>query len=153
MELRRRSPRFAVTPDTEAYRPSNVAGGFARPFSGPQLWASDVAADEEWVELRWDRARSVGRVELVFNDDVDEDLINLHHHTTPFLVMPELVRDYRLEARIDGAWRVLTEVAGNRRRRRVHDVEAVTTYAVRVVVTATNGDPRVMIAAVRVFES
>ncbi|REJ06467.1 FAD-dependent oxidoreductase [Microbacterium bovistercoris] len=152
-ELRRRSPRFEVRPDTAAYRPANVAGGFARPFGGPQLWASERAAGEEWIELRWDTARTVARIELVFNDDVDEDLINLHHHTTPFLVMPELVRDYRVEARVGGAWQVLTEVAGNRRRRRIHGVDQVITDAVRVVVTATNGDPRVMIAAVRVFES
>lgn len=151
VELRRRSPRFAVQPATSAYRAENVVGGHARPFDGPQMWSSEVMAGEEWVQLRWDDVARVERVELVFNDDVDEDLINLHHHRTPFLVMPELVRDYRVETWENGAWRVQAQASGNRARRRVHTFPSTQTDAVRIVVTATNGDPRVMIAAVRVF--
>ncbi|MEI3847086.1 MULTISPECIES: FAD-dependent oxidoreductase [unclassified Microbacterium] len=151
VELRRRAPRFSVSPRTDAYGADRVIGGLARPFDGPQLWSSETLAEEEWLELRWDSAQRIGRVELIFNDDVDEDLINLHHHATPFLVMPELVRDYRIEAQVGGAWRVLAEIAGNRVRRRVHPVEPVSADAVRIVVTATNGDPRAMISAVRVF--
>jgi len=142
---------FGVEPETRAYRAENVAGGYARPFDGPQLWASEPLSDEEWVELQWDAEQGIALIELIFNDDVDEDLVNLHHHSTPFLVMPELVRDYRVDARVGGSWQVLTEVAGNRARRRVHGIEPVEADAVRVVVTATNGDVRAMIAAVRVF--
>ncbi|UUZ79771.1 hypothetical protein LJK88_32550 [Paenibacillus sp. P26] len=63
-------------------------------------------------------------VHLVFNDDVNEDLINLHHHRTPFEVIPELVRDYRLEAFSDGSWRSLHRETGNRKRKRVHRLAA-----------------------------
>lgn len=155
VELRRRSPRFRAEPATAAYRPQNVVGGLARPFDGPQLWASAPMRDgrEEWAELRWAEPRDVGLVELIFNDDVDEDLVNLHHHRTEFLVMPELVRDYRIEVEQEGAWVAVDQVAGNRMRRRVHPLAMpVTTSAVRVVVTATNGDEHAMIVAMRVFE-
>jgi hypothetical protein len=154
VELRRRSPRFRVEPATAAYRPQNIAGGLARPFDGPQLWASAPMRDgvEEWAELRWAEPRTVGRVELIFNDDVDEDLVNLHHHRTEFLVMPELVRDYRIEVEQEGAWVAIDQVAANRVRRRVHPLPSpVTTTALRVAVTATNGDERAMIVALRVF--
>ena len=150
-ELRRRSPRFRAEPPTLAYEPSRAVGGYARPFDGPQLWCSEVLRDEEWLHLDWDDDVTVSRVELIFNDDVDEDLINLHHHTTPFLVMPELVRDYRIEVRDALGWRVLAEVAGNRVRRRVHDVQSSSVRALRVTITATNGSAHAMVSSIRVF--
>ncbi|GAA3508412.1 hypothetical protein FHR32_004423 [Streptosporangium album] len=152
-ELRRRTPRFEVEPATAAYRPDQVAGGLARPFDGPNLWASDPGG-EQHIELRWPEERTIGRVELIFNDDVDEDLINLHHHRTPYLVMPELVKDYRIEVEQAGGWETVVAVTGNRVRRRVHVLDTgARAGALRVVVTATNGDERAMIVAVRVFES
>ncbi|MDQ0646521.1 hypothetical protein QFZ53_000717 [Microbacterium natoriense] len=154
VELRRRSPRFSVEPATTAYGAQKVVGGLARPFDGPNLWASAPMRDgvEEWVELRWAERQVIGRIELIFNDDVDEDIVNLHHHRTPFLVMPELVRDYRIEVEQGAAWVAVDQVAGNRMRRRVHALtRSVEASAVRVVVTATNGDAHAMIAAVRVF--
>ncbi|MEU8325385.1 FAD-dependent oxidoreductase [Nonomuraea sp. NPDC048881] len=152
-ELRRRTPRFEVEPATAAYRPEQVAGGLARPYDGPNLWVSE-GGGEQHVELRWSEARAIGRVELIFNDDVDEDLVNLHHHRTPYLVMPELVKDYRIEVARTGGWETAASVTGNRMRRRVHVLDPATRAgALRVVVTATNGDERAMIVAVRVFET
>jgi hypothetical protein len=154
-ELRRQTPAFTVEPSTAAYGAERVVGGLARPFDGPNLWASEplTAGRGEFVELRWPERQTIGRIELIFNDDVDEDLVNLHHHRTPFLVMPELVRDYHLDVATPGGWEPLVTVAGNRVRRRVHELESpVESSALRVVVTATNGDERAMIVAVRVFD-
>ena len=105
-ELRRRSVAIRIEPDTAAYAVEHVQGGYARPFGGPQLWSSELLVDgrDEAVTLRWDAAQSIGSVELVFNDDVDTDLVNLHHHRTPFVVIPELVRDYRIEAETAVGW-------------------------------------------------
>ena len=64
----------------------------------------------------------MGAVSVIFNDDVDEDLINLHHHRSPFRVVPELVRNYRIDAFIGGEWRSVKRVIDNRRRHRVHEV-------------------------------
>ncbi len=61
-------------------------------------------------------------MQLIWNDDVNEDLVNLHHHRTPFDIIPELARDYRLEACIDGRWQTIAEVRGNRRRKQVHRI-------------------------------
>ncbi|WP_283656363.1 MULTISPECIES: hypothetical protein [unclassified Paenibacillus] len=56
--------------------------------------------------------KTVREIHCTFNDDVNEDLINLHHHRTPFEVMPELVRHYRIEVFTDGTmnrtWRTWT---------------------------------------------
>jgi hypothetical protein len=152
-ELRRRSVALQVEPATTAYEPARVVGGYARPFRGPQLWASaPLRGGSEHLELRWESPRRIGGIELVFNDDVDEDLINLHHHRTPFEVIPELVRDYRVQAEIEGAWVDVITERGNRRRLRRHLLPSpVETGAVRLVVDATNGADSAMASAVRVF--
>ncbi len=152
-ELRRRCVVFSARPATEAYSPSQAIRGGQRPFDGPDLWASVLPAGEAAVlELAWLAPVRAGRVELVFNDDVDEDLINLHHHRTPERVLPTLVRDYHVECRTAEGWVTMTTVTDNRRRRRVHLFdEPVETDRLRLVVTATNGHPHAMVGALRVF--
>ncbi|WP_010204691.1 FAD-dependent oxidoreductase [Salinibacterium sp. PAMC 21357] len=162
-ELRRKSFAAVVSPRTDAYSPDRVTDGLQRPFGGPQLWSSallpaarDLQNAPEVLTLNWDEPQTISSVRLVFNDDVDEDLINLHRHVTPFPVIPELVAAYDLEVlqvQDDGTavWRTLATVERNRHRLRIHDFDAVQTTALRVVVTATNGSPYVTIAAVRAF--
>jgi hypothetical protein len=145
-KLRGRSVALTVGGDTTAYRPERVLDGYQRPYGGPHLWSSG----------RLDEGRDLVAEPEVLTDDVDADLINLHHHRTDFEAVPELVAAYRLEARpvgaAEGVWTVLAEVEGNRHRHRIHDVEPVRVDALRLVVTATNGSPYVSVASVKVFE-
>ncbi|MNL86922.1 hypothetical protein D3C87_2158490 [compost metagenome] len=68
-------------------------------------------------------------------------------------MIPELVRSYRLESLDDaGNWVTVLSEQNNRKRRRVHLLEAaLETRAVRVVVTATNGSPYAEIIEVRAY--
>lgn len=153
-ELRRRAPVFAVEPRTFAYDVTNVVGGLQRPFNGPQLWSSTATNfdSDQCLELRWPDAVDIATIELIFNDDVDEDLVNLHHHRTPFAIIPELVRDYDLMIETAEGWVSVVEVTDNRVRRRVHSLgETVHTRALRLSVSATNGAASAMVSAVRVF--
>lgn len=150
----RKLPCFAVEPQTEAFRADKTIDGYVRPYGGPHLWLSQPMApgSEEWVELSWPSAIEAGVVHVTFNDDVNEDLINLHHHETPFDVMPELVRDYRLEARLDGKWTAIARVSDNRRRKVVHVLDRpVIGEAVRLVVESTNGSPYAEVVELRVY--
>jgi hypothetical protein len=142
-----------VEPDTAAYSPEKVADGYARPFAGPHEWVSAPLADgPAELTATWSQPQSVAQVDLVFDDDVNEDLINLHHHRTPFETMPSLVRDYRLQARIDGAWVDQQVVTENRTRHHRHVFEEpVRTDALRLVVEATNGDPWARVVALRAY--
>lgn len=157
-KLRRRSFAFAASPATRAYRAENVVGGYQRPYGGPQLWSSALLADAgtraerpESVRLDWAEPVVLGSVRIVFNDDVDEDLVNLHHHRTDFEVVPELVTDYRLEARVDGEWTTVAEVAGNRHRHRIHDLPRVTADALRLTALATGGARFVSVHALKAY--
>lgn len=155
--LRRRSFALTVEPATAAYVPAQVVGDHQRPYGGPNLWSSAplsaeaLAADPVRLELAWPEPRRLASLRLVWNDDVDEDLINLHHHRTGFRVMPELAADYTVEALVGGEWRTLAEVSGNRHRHRIHDFDPVEAAAVRIAVSRTNGSPYVSLCAVRAF--
>ncbi|MFJ8297174.1 FAD-dependent oxidoreductase [Streptomyces sp. NPDC094447] len=158
-ELRRSSFCFRVVEETSAFTPRKTVNGFQRPYGGPQLWSSEPVADPwqmgQYLQLDWDTDQDVRTVHLVFDDDVDEYLNNLHRHRTPFEVMPELVRDYRVQTLMpNGEWHTLATVRGNRRRHRVHtfqDAGPVRTAALRVLVEATHGSPHAHVHAVRVY--
>ncbi|ANJ27777.1 FAD-dependent oxidoreductase [Agromyces aureus] len=147
-------PRLEVHPPTAAYDASKAVGGYQRPYGGPQHWASTALGDEPaWLQVEWDSPVVPAEVRLVFDDDVDTELNTLHHHRSPHLVFPQLVRDYVVEGRRDGAWHPLVEVTGNRRRHRIHRLEAADAVdAVRIRVHATNGDRHARIVSLRVYE-
>ncbi|AXH34505.1 FAD-dependent oxidoreductase [Humibacter sp. BT305] len=161
--LRRRSFALAVEPATAAYAASHAADGLQRPYGGPHLWSSEIrdpgarasfasfAERPEVLTARWDAPVTIRSVRVVLNDDVDEDLVNLHHHRTDFDVVPELVTDYRIEACVDGEWRVLAAESGNRHRHRIHDVDPVETSELRLVCTATAGAPFVSVHALKAY--
>lgn len=152
--LRRRGLHVRVERETLAYDPAKVIGGYTRPFGGPQLWSSERLRDgvEEWVQLEWTEPQTVARVDALFNDDPDEHLNNLHRDPKVFDVMPELVRDYRLEGRVDGTWRTLATVEANHHRRRVHELAEPTRLdALRLVVSRTNGADTAQLVSLRAF--
>lgn len=155
-DLLRRPLCFRALPETKAFVPENVVDGLARPFGGPNLWASaPLAAEpqgEAWLELTWERPQEVQELLLTFNDDLNEHLNNLHKFETPFRVFRELVRDYRVEAMVQGQWTLLAKEAGNRVRRRIHRfTKPVICTAIRLVVEATNGAPQAEVIEIRVY--
>ncbi|NED97872.1 hypothetical protein G1H11_21470 [Phytoactinopolyspora alkaliphila] len=150
--LHRQSICYRLDIETDAFDPSHVIGGYARPFSGPQMWVSDlVARDDPWVELNWKDPVTFNEVALIFDDDVQEDLINLRAFRTPYEVLATLVRDYKIEAEIEGGWTLASE-RDHRRRHRVHQLRrTVTSNRLRIVMTSTNGAPRAHLIATRVY--
>ncbi|WP_353807700.1 FAD-dependent oxidoreductase [Agromyces sp. SYSU T00194] len=145
----------------DALAAERATSGPNRPYGGPNLWASEHVAPgrPEWLRLDWDAPVAAREVRLVFDDDVDLELNTLHHHRSPDEVLPQLVRDYRVEvlpAGIDGGpdatWRTIADERDNRWRHRIHalpaDLGAI--RAARVVVTATNGAREARIIAFRV---
>ncbi len=146
---------FRLLAESDAYEPTKAVGGFARPYGGPQLWVSeDLAWDSvPQLELAWPEPVEIAEVTVILDDDVEEDLINLHHHRTPYDVLPTLVRDYELQA-LDaaGEWQTVAAVVENRRRRQTHRLETpLATSKLRLVVGATNGATRAHVVSVRVY--
>jgi hypothetical protein len=143
-----------VTLGTKTYSPEKVINGYSRPYGGPNLWVSERMDQdmEQWLELEWTSPNTIREIQLIFNDDVNEDLINLHHHRTPFAIIPELVKDYRLEAWTGDRWQLLHTEKDNRKRRRVHQIaNPVETDKLRIVIDSTNGCNRAEVVEVRVY--
>lgn len=150
----RRPLCLRVSPNTESFAASQVTDGFIRPFAGPHMWVSGLltAGREEWVHLEWDTEQEIGEIHLTFNDDVNEDLINLHHHRTPFRVIPELVRSYRIQAYIAGEWVTVATEQDNHKRKKVHQLGgAIISNRIKVGIETTNGSPRAEVAEIRVY--
>jgi hypothetical protein len=143
-----------VTPNTEAYAAAAVTDGYIRPFAGPHLWMSEpmTPGKPEWLQLEWAEEQSIAEIHVTFNDDVNEDLINLHHHRTAFEAIPELVRAYRIEALIGEEWITLAEEKHNHKRKKVHKLSRSTTsHTIRLWIDETNGGPRAEVAEIRVY--
>lgn len=152
--LRGTTARVRLHPGTDAYSPGKAVGGFHRPYGGPQLWVSAPTdfATGEWLRLDWEAPQTISSLRLVFDDDVDVELNTLHHHRTPEVIFPELVRDYVIEAMVDGTWQQIVATIGNRRRQRVHVLtDSVETTAVRLSVSATNGVPQARVISLRAY--
>lgn len=146
---------FCFRTTTEAYAPDKVIDGYLRPYGGPNMWASEAfkPGEEQWIQLAWSSVRTIRQIQFIFNDDVNEDLINLHHHKSPYEIMPELVKRYRVEAWDGEAWQVIHVENENRRRKNNIAFEAVATNRIRLVVQETNGCERAEVMEVRVFEN
>ncbi|TBL79573.1 FAD-dependent oxidoreductase [Paenibacillus thalictri] len=144
---------FRLVDETAAFKPAHVADGYLRPYGGPNMWVSAPMHEgrEEWIELAWTAPEKVSEIQLIFNDDVNEDLVNLHYKRTPFDVMPELVKNYRIEAYVDDAWKTIAREDDNRRRKRVHRLsDGLETAKLRLVIESTNGSRFAEVVAIRV---
>jgi len=152
--LRGRALCVQAFPRSLALAPHQAVSGYHRPYGGPNMWASApmTAGTQEWLRVDWDDPVVAREVRLVFDDDVDLELNTLHHHRSPDEVLPQLVRDYRVEALAeDGQWQVVADVTDNRWRKRIHPLPAqAPVRAVRLVVSATNGVPEVRVVQLRV---
>lgn len=145
---------FRALPESEAFAALSAVDGFARPCGLPHMWSSERMREgaEEWLELGWEETVPVREIHLTFNDDVNEDLINLHRHRTPFDVMPELIKDYRVEGWAENRWVPLACVRGNRKRKRVHRLAETLKFGkVRLTAEATNGHAYAELVEIRVY--
>lgn len=153
--LRGRVPLFRTSPETDAMAPIQAVSGFNRPFGGPNMWVSPSLSDgQQWLQLDWDAPVKAREFRVVFDDDVDVSLITLHHHRTPDEVMPQLVRDYRIEVLPAGSpqWQTVADESSNRHRSRVHAVpdDLGSFTSARLVITAANGIDEARVIAFRV---
>ena len=76
----------------------------------------------------------------------------MHHHRTEFEVIPELVKDYKLQAWVGETWTTVAEGVNNHTRHHVHMLDsAVSTRRLRIVVEATNGSAHAEIVELRCY--
>ena len=138
---------YKISPPQKPFSPLQVLSGVTRPHRATNLWISDANQPlPQWLELSWDKPQKISEIQLVFPGH----LIREYHAYAPFYRDPQCPRDYAVEVFADGQWQRVAEVEENYQRLRRHSfAETVTTKKLRVVVTATNGDPSAAIYEVR----
>lgn len=139
---------FQIEPPQRAYAPDQVLTGVTRPHATTNQWRSDpVAPLPQWLALEWSEPQRIQQVQLTFAGH----LLREYHAYPPLYRDPQTVRDYAVEAWIDGEWQQLVRVEGNLTTRVVHDVGPVTTSRLRLMVYATNGDPAAGVYEIRCY--
>lgn len=139
---------FQIDPPQDAYPASAITSGVTRPHRTPNQWRSDPSVPlPQWLRLDWDEPQTVRQVQISFAGH----LLREYHAYPPGYRDPQTIRDYALEAQVDGEWHEVARMSGNIRTRVVHTFDPVITTALRVMVYATNGDPSAGIYEVRCY--
>lgn len=146
---------FRVPPQPRTYAPASAIDGWLRPHLTPSLWISAPSdfSRPEWLQVEFAQPGEVAEVQALFDSDLDRHMTNAWVDA-PHRVEPDLVRDYAIELRVDGAWTTVAEGRGNRHRRRHHRLERpLRADAIRLLVHGTNGTPRAQVYALRALQS
>ncbi len=119
-------------------------------------WVSDPEQPlPQWLRVDLPRPAPVDEIHLTFDSGFIRPLTLTHDDGFNARMIrgpqPETVRDYTIEARVEGEWRRVVEVKGNYQRKIVHRIEPVTADSVRLTVHATNGDPSARVFEVRLY--
>lgn len=133
----------------------NVINGVNRMFGTQEesnMWASDPGQGmPQWLELDFGGKKRVGAVYLTFDTNVDEAKRLTWENKPSHRMPPEAVRDYQVQVLEGNEWKTVADVKGNYQRRRIHRFGSVDTSKIRVLVSATNGDPSARIYEVRAY--
>ena len=138
---------YRIFPAQRPFDAGQVLSGVTRPHRATNLWVSDPNQPlPQALELEWEKPQTLREVQLVFPGH----LIREYHAYAPFYRDPQCPRDYTIEAWNGTGWELQHQESGNYQRLRVHGLAtAVSTTRLRVVVTATNGDPSAAIYELR----
>ncbi|MBL8216583.1 MAG: FAD-dependent oxidoreductase [Bryobacterales bacterium] len=145
----------AALPETPA---SNVLTGVTRdvPKGERHMWSAPLGAEGAHLDLAWPAPQRISQVQITFDSGFQRELTLTSSNAINRGIMrgaqKETVRDYQLQYRgANGDWKTLADVKGNYQRLARHSFAAVDASAVRVRITATNGDELARVFEIRCY--
>ena len=145
----------AALPETPA---SNVLTGVTRdiPKGERHMWSAPLGAEGAHLDLAWPAPQRISQVQITFDSGFQRELTLTSSNAINRGIMrgaqKETVRDYQLQYRgANGDWKTLADVKGNYQRLARHTFAAVEASAVRVRITATNGDELARVFEIRCY--
>ena len=140
---------YRVSPAQACFGPANVLSGVTRPHRATNLWRSAPSQPlPQWLQLEWAQLTTVAAVELTFPGH----LVREYHAYAPFYRDAQCPRDYAIHTWDGTGWQEVLAVAGNYQRQRQHVLpQPVATTRLRLVISATNGDPAASVYEVRCY--
>jgi hypothetical protein len=138
-------------------RSEQILSGVTRQVgSVTHQWASDPEQSlPQWLQVDLPRPAPVDEIHLTFDSGFARALTLTHHDRSNAQTIrgpqPETVRDYTVEARVDGLWRPVITATGNYQRKIVHHITPVMADSLRLTVHAANGDPSARVFEIRAY--
>ena len=120
-------------------------------------WAARLGADGAWIELSWPQPQRIRHIQITFDSGFQRELTLTSSDTTNRGIIraaqPETVKDYKILARRSGATDLtgIAAVQSNYQRLSRHNFDPIEVEAIRIHVTATNGDDLARIFEVRCY--
>lgn len=160
-DLARRA-RVRASDEHAAAPASRVVDGHLRDYptrEGKQIhhWAARMRDGGVWLELSWEHPQRVSEVQITFDTGFERELtLSAAQSVNQGIIrapQPETVRDYTVALRRAGRddYETAVAVTGNYQRLRRHRFEPTEIVAVRIHITATNGDDYARIFEVRCY--
>ena len=155
------APTAKATASSEAdgAKAANVLDGISRDIPGGELhsWRSELGPDGAWLQLDWPKAEKISQVQLTFDTGLNRflTLSSQSNYTEKMICgpQPETVRDYTLSYRPtkDAAWVEIVRVKNNVQRMVRQNFAPVDAQAIRLTISATQGDSLARVFEVRCY--
>ncbi|MBW7997418.1 MAG: FAD-dependent oxidoreductase [Candidatus Glassbacteria bacterium] len=152
-----RKAKAGAASSLPVFGPENVLDGTARSRhgSGHQWRSRSLDPDDCRLELDFGEPVSLSRVHLCFDTGLSRAMTLTHqdsyHETMIEGPQPETVKDYVLEAHVDGTWCTVAVVAGNYQRLLVHEFSPLPVTKLRLNVLATHGVNQARVFEIRAY--
>jgi hypothetical protein len=147
------APLIEVFPKQNVYLPGNLVDGKGRPDRLPNLWISQTTDFKypEFVEFHWDKPQEISSVDIVFDGSL-EFLFPPRPKRFQARNVASIVRRYRIFYMDEvGHWKELLEVLDNTLAFRTHEFPSISTKALELEITETNGLDRAQVYQVRAY--
>jgi hypothetical protein len=155
-----RQAKVTASAEREDARAALVLNGFVRDIPKGQVnhWAAPMGGGGAWIELAWERPQTIGEIQITFDSGFERELTLTSQDSINTGIVraaqPETVRDYALLCRASAAGEPaqLIAVTGNHQRVNRHRLERpVTAQALRLHISATNGDEFARVFEIRCY--
>jgi hypothetical protein len=157
-DLARRA-RITSSADGDDAKGSLVTNGYTRDIPGGPInhWAAPLASNGAWIELSWEKPQMIREVQITFDSGFQRELTLTSQDSVNKGIVraaqPETVRDYAIFYRKPGSDELvqIARVTENHQRLKRHHFEPFPAQALRIHITATNGDEFARIFEVRCY--
>ena len=146
--LRRGRGTFCVrlTPESFCYGPEQALTGVNRPDAQPNLWMTE-AGFPQTMYLQWSNPVVFTEIRLTFDDNLDRPLRRI----TDYRIAPELIKDYEVQAMVNGRWITLVSEVDNHLRHRIHRFERILASELKLVLLSANGCDSARLVELQIF--
>lgn len=152
----------SASDSVEGSEPAHVINGFVRDLPGKweNRWGAKLGPDGVWLQLDWKQPQTLRQVQLTFDTGFHRELTHSQQNdkykgdrAILWGPQPETVRDYELLYRAPGKldWTSLGKFTGNHQRLRRHDFAPFQAGALRLKITATQGEPIARVYEIRCY--